>query len=174
MNLFCLFRLIALVLSVFILAGCGGGGEGGEGERPPAPPEYDLTGVWDVVVPVDCTIVSADLFANEAAQLEYLLESELLNDLGARISQMGNDLELVSIESGIRIDGTISGDQIQTTYSEQRMLGGYEIDIYGEGEGTVLNADRIAFTEEGNITFELDGEMATIGVVCSYHAVRTF
>ena len=174
MNVFCEFRLIVVVVFVSLLAGCGGGGGDGESGRPPESPEYDLTGVWNFALPSDCTILSADLFPNEAAQFELLLESELANSLGSRISQMGNDLEIVSIESGVRIDGTISGDLIRTTYSEQRMLGGYQIDIYGEGEGTVLNANRIAFTEEGNITVELDGEMATIGAVCSYHAVRAF
>ena len=79
----------------------------------------------------------------------------------------------LSLGSGLRVDGTISGNQIRSTYSEQRMLGGFEIDIYGETEGTVLNTDRIALTEEANITVELEGEMVTIGVLCSYHAVRT-
>lgn len=174
MNLSRSFRSSVVALFVVIVAGCGGGGGDGESGRPPESPQYDLTGVWNFALPSDCTVLSADLFPSEAAQFELLLESELANDLGSRIGQMGNDLEIVSIESGVQTDGTISGNLIQTTYSAQRMLGGYQIDIYGEGEGTVLNADRIAFTEEGNITVELDGETITIGVVCSYHAVRTF
>ena len=62
MNLFCTPRLIVLVLSVFLLAGCsGGGGDGGSGE-PPVQSRYDLTGRWDVAEPVDCVILSADLY----------------------------------------------------------------------------------------------------------------
>ena len=102
-----------------------------------------------------------------------MLESALLDALRSRINQMGNDLEFINLESGLRVEGTISGNQIRSTYSEERMLGGFKIDIYGETEGTVLNADRIALTEEANLTAEFEGEMVTIGVLCSYHAVRT-
>ena len=173
MNLFCSSRLIVIALFVFILVGCGGGGGEGGGDEPLVTPEYDLTGYWGIVEPVSCTTVSADLFENKLAEFNSLLESALLDGLGSRVIQMGNDLESINLESGLRVDGTISGNQIRSTYSEERMLGGFEIDVYGETEGTVLNADRIALTEEVNLTVELEGEMVTIGVLCSYHAVRT-
>lgn len=86
---------------------------------------------------------------------------------------MGNDLELTDLDSGRRLEGTISGDQLRGTYSEQTVLGGFQIDAYGEAEGTVLNANRIDITEEANITVELDEETVTIGAVCSYHGQRT-
>ena len=172
MNLFCTPRLVVVALSVLILAGCGGGGAGG-GDRRLAPPEYDLTGHWKIVEPVTCTTISTVLSANEAEELKSFLESELLGASESRVVQMGNDLEFIDLGSGRRVDGTLSGDQIQATYSEQLMLGGFEIDIYGETEGTVLNADRLALTEEVNITLELEGVMVAAGAICSYHAVRT-
>ena len=85
---------------------------------------------------------------------------------------MGNDLELTSLDTGGRADGTISGDEIRFAYSEQRMLGEFEIDIYEEYEGTVLNASRLAMTLEGSLTLEVQGQMVTLGVLCSYHGVQ--
>ena len=173
MNLFRTPHLIVLVLLVFILTGCGGGGGEGGGDEPVVSPQYDLTGHWITGDPVDCTILSADLFANEIAALELLLESELLDSLGSRVIQTGNDLEIISLESGLRVDGTISGNQIRYAYSEERMLGEFEVDIYGEAEGTVLNANRIAVTEDATLTLEAQGQRVTVGILCTSHSVRT-
>ena len=57
-------------------------------------------------------------------------------------------------------------------YVEQ-LLGELQADIYEEYEGTVLNANRVALTLEGSLTLEVEREMVTIGVLCTYHGVRT-
>lgn len=172
MNLFCTFRLIVIALFVFIAAGCGGGGGDGESGRPLESPEYDLTGHWRAVAPVSCTVISLDLFPAEITELELILETELLDGLGSRVTQMGNDLEIISLASGVRADATISGDQIRYAYSEQRMLGEFDVDVFGEAEGTVLNANRIAVTEDATLTLEARGEMFTVGILCTYHSAR--
>ena len=174
MNLFRMFRLNVIVLFVCILAGCGGGGGEDGGGEPPVLPEYDLTGRWLTAEPVDCTTVSGDVPALLLAQVNSELELALLDEgLGTRVVQMGNDLEITSLDSGARADGNISGDQVTFAYSEQRMLGELDVDIYEEYEGTVLNANRIALTLEANLTLEAEGSMVTIGALCTFHAART-
>lgn len=172
MNVFRASRLIVAALSVFALAGCGGGGEGGDRERL-VPPEYDLTGRWIVVEPVDCLTISGDLSEYQLDQLSLEYENALLEEaLGTRVVQTGNDLELTVLDSGARAEGTISGDQIRFAVSEQRMLGELDADLYQEIEGTVLNANRAALTDEATLTLAAGGETVTIGILCTYHTVR--
>ena len=173
MHLFRTPHLIVFVLLVFVLAGCGGGGGEGGRDEPLAAPQYDLTGLWRTVDPIDCAILSADLFPNEIAALKSLLESALLDSLGSRVIQTGNDLEIVSLASGLRLDATISGNQIRYAYSEERTLGEFDVDIFGEAEGTVLSANRIAVTEDATLTLEARGQRVSVGILCTSHAVRT-
>ena len=168
-----MLRIVVGVLFVLILAGCGGGGNEGGGGEPPVTPQYDLTGQWRTVDPVNSSVFSADLSAGEIAELESLLESALLDSLGSRIIQMGNDLEIIGLESGLRVDGTISGDQIRYADSAQRMLGEFEVDIYTEAEGTVLSANRIAETQDATLTLEARGQRVTVGILCTSQSVRT-
>ena len=169
MNVFRASRLIVAALSVFALAGCG---EGGDRERL-VPPEYDLTGRWIVVEPVDCVTISGDLSEYQLDQLSLEYEKALLEEnLGIRVVQTGNDLELTSLDSGERAEGTISGDQIRFEVSEQRMLEDVNADLYKEVDGTVLNANRIVLTDESNLTLEAGVETVTIGILCTYHTVR--
>ena len=67
---------------------------------------------------------------------------------------------------------TISGDQIRFEVSEQRMLEDVNADLYKEVEGTALNANRIALTDESNLTLESEVGAVTIGILCTYHTVR--
>ena len=171
MNVFCTARLVLATLVVFALAGCGGGGDQ-DGERL-APPEYDLTGRWVIVEPVDCVTVSGDFSEYQLDQLSLEYEKALVEEnLGIRVVQTGNDLELTSLDSGERAEGTISGDQIRFEVSEQRMLEDVNADLYKEVDGTVLNANRIALTDESNVTLEAGVEAVTIGILCTYHTVR--
>ena len=104
MNFFRASRLIVAALSVFALAGCGGGGEGGHRERL-VPPEYDLTGRWIIVEPVDCVTVSGDFSEYQLDQLSLEYEKSLLEEnLGLRVVQTGNDLELTALDSGERAE----------------------------------------------------------------------
>ena len=173
MNLVFGTRMIAVALSVFVLAGCGGGGgEDRHGERL-LTPEFDVTGRWVIVEPVDCASFSDDLTEAQLEQLNSDFETATLEeDLGTRVVQMGNNLELTDLNSGVRAEGTISGDQILFAVSEERMLGPLTADLYQEVEGTVLDANRAALTLEANLTLDGGGEMVTIGILCSYHSVR--
>ena len=174
MNLVFASRLIAVALSVFVLAGCGGsGGEGGDGEAL-VTPEFDVTGHWIIVEPVDCASVSDDLTEAQLEQLNSDFETATLEeDLGTRVVQMGNDLELTDLNSGVRAEGTISGDQIQFAASEERILGPLTADLYQEVEGTVLDANRAVLTLEANLTLDTGAGIVTIGILCTYHTVRT-
>ena len=173
MNLVFATRLIAVALSLFVLAGCGGsGGEDRDGDRL-LTPEFDVTGRWVIVEPVDCASFSDGLTEAQLEQLNSEIETATLEeDLGTRVVQMGNNLELTDLNSGVRAEGTISGDQIQFAASEERMLGPLTADLYQEVEGTVLDANRAALTLEANLTLDDGGEMVTIGILCTYHTVR--
>jgi len=46
-------------------------------------------------------------------------------------------------------------------------------DLYQEVEGTVLDANRAVLTLEANLTLDAGGQMVTIGILCTYHTMRT-
>lgn len=170
MNLSRSTHLMVFVALACILFGCKGGGSGGDTLDLP---QYDLTGHWRIVDPVSCEAISGDVPEFMLDALASDMEMTLLDDeLGARISQVGNDLQSVDIETGRRVDGTISGNQIRAAYSDQIALGGFQIDVYGEAEGTALSADLVALTDESTLTFAAEGEQVTIGLLCSYHSRR--
>ena len=158
-----------LVFVSLALYGCTGGG--GDTLDPPL---FDLTGHWRITEPVSCEASSGGevpefmLSALAADMREALLD----DPLGARISQTGNDLESVDLETGRHVDGTISGNQIRAAYSDKLALGGFQIDVFGEAEGTALNADLVALTDEATLTFAIEGEQVSIGLLCSYHSRR--
>lgn len=159
-------RWIGIAMMVLVLAGCGGG----DGE-PLEPPEFDLTGRW-VATEVDCTSFSTHLPQGALAELDGQLEYEILQDPGVRVRQTGNDLEITYLDDGTQVDGTISGDQIRYTVSEQQTLAGFAIDVYLEAEGTALDADTIAGTENLELTLEAEGEAVTISTVCTGRLMR--
>ena len=137
------FHLV--VLFAVLLAGCDRGVRDGDSPGPePAAPQFDLTGNWSMGEPIDCE------FSNLEGLLEALLvavldnpefladqtgneleENELESNLSAmtsnefHIDQMGNDLE-VTFESNdgsdAQLHGTIIGDQVHFSQSEERDL----------------------------------------------------
>ena len=181
------FRLI--VLLAVLLAGCDSSGP------VPAEPQFDLTGYWSAAEPVDCEISNLEgLFE---ALLVAVLESpefptdqmgsdlerdELESDLSAvtssefHIDQMGSDLE-ITFESpdslDVQLHGTIMGDQVRFSQSEERRLQTFGVDLYTEVRGTVLGEDRMVLTQESDWTVQVqDSEPVTGEIVCTFHAER--
>lgn len=160
------YGLLLACTMLVALSGCGGG----DGERL-APPAFDLTGYW-VTTPMDCEVFSSDIPQSELARLEAELEDDVLEDPGTRVVQTGNDLVITDVGSGLQISGTISGDQVRYVYSEQRSVGGLDVSIYVESEGTALDADTIAGTQELDWTITIQGETLTGGALCTGTTMR--
>ena len=183
------FHLV--VLCAVLLAGCDGRGDAPE----PAEPQFDLTGYWSMGEPVGCE------FANLEGLLEALLaavldnpelladqtgdeleQNDLESDLSAvtsdefRVDQMGNDLE-VTFEgndgSDARLRGTITGDQVRFSQSEERDLQALKVDLHTEISGTVLDEDRMVLAQESDWAVQIqDSEPVTGGIDCTFHATR--
>ena len=158
-------RWIAIALLILTLSGCGGSGDR-EPFEPLEEPEFDLTGRW-LTTAIDCVSFSSDLLQIELAELDGQLEYETLQSPGTRVLQMGNDLEFTDLETGRQWDGTISGDQVRYTDSEQRELGGVDFDAYLEAEGTVLEEGLIAGTYDLDWAFRVEGRAITGGTDCT-------
>ena len=124
--------------------------------------EDDLTGEWQPSQPVECTsflLSDSDLST---------LEGDILDTLGVRISQAGSALDLIILDTGKKVSGTISDDEINIAYSETRRFRDREYRQDTEIEGTVLDDDRIALTETKSVTSEAENYQTT----CSFHWVR--
>ena len=159
--------LLLACTALVALSGCGGGGDG---ERL-APPAFDLTGYW-VTTAMDCDVFSSDIPESELAGLEAELEDDVSQDPGTRVVQTGNDLVITDVDSGLQIGGTISGDRVRYVYSEQRSVGGVDVSIQVESEGTALDADTIAGTQELGWTVTIQGETITGGALCTGSTMR--
>ena len=161
-----LYGLLLVCAAWVALGGCGG-----DGERLPAP-AFDLTGDW-VQSDVECDSFLADVPAGGVAGIDDAdLEDDLLQAPGFRVVQRGHDLDITDLESGLPADGTISGNQVRWVYSEQRDVGGLDSSISVETEGTVLDADTIAATQEADWTLTVEGQTITGGSVCTSRLVR--
>lgn len=124
--------------------------------------EDDLTGEWQPSEPVECAsflLSDSDLSTHE---------SDILNMLGVRISHAGSALDIIILNTGKKVFGTISDDEINVAYSETRRFRDHEYSQYTEIEGTVLDDDRIALTETKSVTSEIENYQTT----CSFHWVR--
>jgi hypothetical protein len=185
-----------VVLFAVLLAGCdGSGGNGDAPDREPAEPQFDLTGYWSMGEPIDCE------FSNLEGLLEALLaavldnpefltdqmgneleQNDLESDLSAvtsnefHIDQMGNDLE-VTFESNdgsdAQLHGTIIGDQVHFSQSEERDLQALKVDLHTEIRGTVRDEDRMVLTQESDWVVQIhDREPVTGEINCTFHATR--
>ena len=163
-------RCIGVGLLILALSGCGGGGDR-EPLEPLEEPEFDLTGRW-LTTEISCISFSSDLPPVDLADLDRQLEYETLQSPGTRIVQMGNDLAFTDLETGRQVDGTISGDQVHYSDSDQRELGGLGFDAYLEAEGTVLEEGLIAGAYEMEWTFKVDGTTITGGTECTARLQR--
>ena len=188
------YRLV--VLFAVLLAGCDGGGGRGHSPGPqPAEPAFNLTGYWRMGEPIDCEFSNLEglLEALFVAALESpelftdpmdsdLEQSDLESDFSAvtsnefHIDQMGSDL-VATFEStdgsGGHLQGTIVGDQVQFSQSEERRLHTFEMDLHTEIRATVLDQDRMVLTQESDWAVQIpDGEPVTGGIDCTFHATR--
>lgn len=69
--------------------------------------------------------------------------------------------------------GTITGDQVRLSQSEERDLQALTLDLHTEISGTVLDEDRMVLTQESDWTVQIpDGEPITGGIDCTFHAMR--
>ena len=152
---------------VLLLAGCGGGGGGdGDGDEPLERAALNLMGTWQTTE-TDCESFSADLPAPPLAELDGQFEHEALESPGIRIGQQDNDLVFTALDSGRQWDGTISGDHIRYVYSERRELGGYDIDLFVEAEGTAFDAQHIVVTRELDWSFTVGGRVVSGDTLCT-------
>jgi len=158
--------LLLACTALVALSGCGGG----DGERL-APPAFDLTGYWATTA-MNCDVFSNDIPESELARLEAEFEDDVSQGPGTRVVQTGNDLVITDVDSGLQIGGTISGDQVRYVYSEQRSVGGVDVSIHVESEGTALDADTIAGTQELDWTVTIQGETITGGALCTGSTMR--
>ena len=190
-----LSRTVHLVaLFAVLLAGCDG--SGGSGNAPdPAEPQFDLTGDWRMGEPIDCE------FSNLEGLLEAFLTAVLDNpeflpgetgndleqnglesDLSAvtsdefHVDRMGNDLEVTFEDPDgldVQVYGTITGDQVRLSQSEERDLQALKLDLHTEINGTVLDEDRMVLTQESDWAVQTaDGEPVTGEIGCTFHATR--
>lgn len=169
--------LIGLLLVA--LAGCGGG----DGERRSVPPMYDLTGVWKPAQPVACTgaLDAGDpgLLALYADQLDDFLdqyEMFLLELTGFQVTQDGNDLTLLNLDTGREHKGTIDGDKVRYEYSfdgEFELAGasfGYQ--GHAEVDGTILSTNRGMVIEMLDAVVTVLGSTVDASLTCNYDARR--
>jgi hypothetical protein len=107
-----------------------------------------------------------------AATLSVAALSVAAMDSEFRIEQMGNDLEITD-DSDVQLHGTIIGDQVRFSHSEEQHLEALRVDIYTEVRATVLDEDRMALILESDLTVQIqDGEPVTSDIMCTFHAVR--
>lgn len=189
-----MFRLI--VLLAVLLAGCDrdDSGDAAAGSDP-AEAQFDLTGDWIPTEPIDCE------FSNLEGLLEALLvaafespdflteemdnnlqEGDLESDLSAvvdsewHIDQIGDDLEM-TLESpegsDVQLHGTVMGDQVHLSQSEEQRLQAFQVHLHTEISGTVLDEDRMVLTQASDLTLQTqDGEAVSGEISCTLHAAR--
>ena len=144
------YGVLAAVAMLVALAGCGGDGGGGTGDDEADPlelPAFDLSGDWETT-DIDCDSLSGDLPRFELDAFDAEIEAEVLDSTGSRIVQEGNDLEITDLDTGERLHGTISGDQVSYSDSERRIIGDLDVDLYVESEATVLRSDLLVGTQD--------------------------
>ena len=146
--------------------GCGDGGDDRDGGEPLERAALNLMGTWKTTE-ADCESFSADLPAPPLAELDVQFEHEALESPGIRIGQRDNDLVFTALDSGRQWGGTISGDHIRYVYSERRELGGHDIDLVVEAEGTAFDAQHIVVTRELDWSFTVGGRAVAGDTLCT-------
>ena len=140
--------IAGIAAAALALAGCGGGGD------PAEPPKYDLTGIWDMASPVDCggTYLTEDQWNDVERDIEAT---------SARVTQTGNTLEIVWLDTGQQITGTLSDDQIH--YGEDTTFDFLGLDCSEETDGTTLSADLVTWTT----TIQCSGPGVRVSATCA-------
>ena len=111
-----------------------------------------------------------------------LQSNNLESDLSAvtsdefHVDQIGNNLEVTFEDaegSDVQVHGTITGDQVRLSQSEERDLRTSTLDLQTEIRGTVLDEDRMVLTQQSVWTVQIqDSEPVTGQVDCTFHAAR--
>ena len=149
------------------------------GEMGSDPQEFsDLEGLLEALFAA--ALGSPEILPDEMG--DDLEPNELESDLSAvtsdefRIDQTGNDLE-VTLEgldgSEARQHGTITGNQVRISHSEELDLQGLKLDLRTEISGTVVDEDRMDLTQESEWVLQIpDGKPIAGESDCTFHATR--
>ena len=149
---------LAVLLAVLVCLGCSDNDV----------PDYDLTGTWEAVdaacmsdvSPEDLDIPS-DLPPEALDAIRQLLDPARWEDEiegSVRIVQTGDMLEIFDVETATGFSGTVMGDSLEYSLSQD--------DVYIEGEGDIVSPERLEI--EHTLSFEAAG--ATVS--CRFDAVR--
>lgn len=119
--------------------------------------DYDLTGTWEVVdaacvsdVPPEVLEINPQFW--DPATWERELEGSV------RVVQTGDMLEIFDFEEAETFAGTVTGNSLEYTLSQD--------DLFVEGEGVIMTADRLAIDH----TFTLPAVGASVS--CHFEALR--
>ena len=171
-------RKFVVLFLMLMLAGCDGSSD--LPQEVLEPPKFDLTGDWMIIARF-CQSASDDLPQYLVADIFGDYEVESPGDVDTRIVQTGNNLEILDLETGDRISGSISGVDIQYSFSGSQAVGTKErgVDLYVEDTSTVLDENRMAGIEDIQWTLTLQepilpggGTMLTGRTLCSTHRGR--
>ena len=162
---------LLLIAALLIAAGCDGDGGGGEDL---AAPEYDLTGCWEVKELPVCeanVVPAAELRGSGIDFVDPLTDAELdgvekgfVDADPLRLQQDNNDLAITETDSGHRVAGTVSGDQVR--WQDREDLLGFETDW--EAKGTALTENVVALT----VTYEFSSAEVEGALACKMRLER--
>ena len=161
-----------MLLCVLLLAltGCDGGGNG----ESLAAPEYDLTGCWEVREQPFCeanVLPAAELRGSGIDFVDPFTADEVEEvEMGfvaadpLRLQQDDNDLAITETDSGHRIYGSVSGDQVSFRDREDLL----DFQTVWEAKGTALSKDVLALT----VTYEFASEEVEGVLACEMRQAR--
>lgn len=155
-------------------------GETGSGLQPDGP-EAALEGPLETLFALLAAVLESSEFPADPTS-GSVDRDDLESDLFAATSnefhleQMGNDL-VAAFESAdgsvARWHGTLMGDQLHFSQSEEEDLETFRVTLHTEITGTVLDADRMELTDQSDWTLQIPGSEPITGEVsCTHHATR--
>ena len=163
-----------VLLSCGILLGLAGCDGGRDDAALILAPEYDLTGCWEVREQPFCEASVMPAAELQVSGIDYVdafsdeeldeIERDFVDAEPLRLRVDGNDLEITDTGSGLRIDGSVTGDQVR--YRDTEELLGFE--TVWEGRGTALSADLVVLT----YTHEFSSEEVDGALVCEMRLER--
>lgn len=168
--------MLLLCAALLALAGCDGDGGGGDGDDSEslAAAEYDLTGCWEVKTPPQCEANVAPVAELRGSGIDFVdpftdeeldeVERDFVAADPLRAQQDGNNLAITETDSGHRIHGTVSGDQVR--FGDREDLLGFE--TVWEAKGTALTEDVVALT----IVYEFASQEVEGALVCEMRLER--
>ena len=161
-------RMLVVLAALFVL-GCGGDDVASikpHTHQAPNSSPFDMTGRW-FAMGGRCQSHIAGASQERFAELNKPIEAGILDDLEIRIVRMGNDLVFTNPTSGVRYEGTISGDQIHYVRSAKKRIAGIGMDASIDAKGTILTADWIAPLVVAEWTLQGPDEYYTGMTICA-------